>query len=113
MAQTLGAQSNRALIMKTIIAAGLIGGSVAAATIGHSYPALTAPAGPSSAQDTVDALNAAGYRVVLNKVGAGSLNACAVTSVRKGAPVTEVNELHSKGAQVNVLYTPVYVQVRC
>jgi hydroxyethylthiazole kinase-like sugar kinase family protein len=33
MAQTIGAQSNREHIMKTIIAAGLIAGSVAAALL--------------------------------------------------------------------------------
>jgi hydroxyethylthiazole kinase-like sugar kinase family protein len=86
MAQTLDAQANREHLMKIVTAAGLIAGSVAAATLGLSHPALAAPAGPSSAQDTVDALNAAGYRVVLNKVGAGSLNACAVTSIRKVRP---------------------------
>jgi len=102
MVQTVGALSNRWHIMMANTAVGPIVGG-AAADIGLSYPAPAARAGPSSAQNTVDALNAAGCHVVPNKVGAGSLDTLAVTSLRKGAPVAEINELHRKGAQVNIL----------
>jgi hypothetical protein len=60
MVQTVGAQSNRWQIMMANTAVGPIVGGVAAADIGLSYPALAAPPGASSAQNTVDALNAAG-----------------------------------------------------
>jgi hypothetical protein len=59
MVQTVGAQSNRWHVMMANTAVGPIVGDAAAADIGPSYPALAAP-DANSAQNAVDALNAAG-----------------------------------------------------
>ena len=48
----------------TVVASGL-----AAAVFGFAAPALAAPSGPGSAQDTINQLEAQGYNVVVNRVG--------------------------------------------
>jgi hypothetical protein len=57
---------------------------VAAATTLGAGTAAAAPSG-SSAAETIARLQADGNRVVVNKVGAGSLDQCSITSV---SPVT-------------------------
>ena len=43
-----------------------------------------APSGPSSVEQTVDQLEADGYTVIVNKVGAAPANQCTVAAVRAG-----------------------------
>ena len=52
----------------TIAASGL-----AAAILGLAAPADAAPTGPGNAQDTVNALQAEGYHVIVNKLGSAPL----------------------------------------
>ena len=64
----------------TIAASGL-----AAAILGLAAPAAdAAPTGPGNAQDTVNALQAQGYRVIVNKLGSAPLDQSTVIAVRPG-----------------------------
>ena len=63
----------------TIAASGL-----AAAILGLAAPADAAPTGPGNAQDAVNALQAEGYQVIVNKLGSASLDQSTVIAVRPG-----------------------------
>jgi len=78
-------------------------------------PVLAAPAGPNSAQDTINKLAADGFKVIVNKVGHLPLDQCMVTAVRPGTDITAPGTSRISGrdpAQI-VLYTTVYVDVLC
>lgn len=99
--------------MKKFTFATLAATGLAAATIGLAGPAMAAPSGGGSAQDTVNSLQANGYRVILNKVGSAPLDQCTVRSVRPGRDITQTRT-DSGGDPVNVvLYTTVYVDANC
>jgi hypothetical protein len=91
----------------TLAAAGL-----AAVTIGLSAPATAAPSGTGSAQDTINDLQANGYKVILNKLSDAPLNQATVVGVRPGKPV--IQRVTGSGGDLTdkVLYTPVYVDVK-
>jgi hypothetical protein len=63
----------------TVVASGL-----AAAVLGFAAPAVAAPSGPGSAQDTISKLEAQGYNVIVNHVGTTPLDQASVVSVRPG-----------------------------
>jgi hypothetical protein len=63
----------------TIAASGL-----AAAILGLAAPADAAPTGPGNAQDTVKALEAQGYHVIVNRLGSTPLDQATVVAVRPG-----------------------------
>jgi hypothetical protein len=92
----------------TIAATGL-----AAATLGLAAPAMAAPSGGGSAQDTVKSLEASGYRVILNKVGGARLDHCTVASVRPGRQITQPRTASGGDLVQQVLYTTVYVDAVC
>jgi hypothetical protein len=86
---------------------------LAAAGLLLAAPASAAPAGPSSAQQTIDQLQAEGYRVITTKVGAGSIDQCSVSGVRPGRDITELKAMPRGSAQEIVRYTTVYVDLAC
>jgi hypothetical protein len=97
------------------MAAATAAAGLATAILGPAWPALSMPVGPDTAQDTVNQLEAQGYKVILNKIGTAALNRCTVTAVRPGVDVTRPGTSRVGGrdpAQV-VLYTTVYVDVVC
>jgi hypothetical protein len=77
--------------------------------------AAQASAAPTAttAADTVATLQANGYRVILNKVGADPLSQCAVTGVRPGRAITDIVPAGGGDTKSEILYTTVYVDVRC
>ncbi|HEY9315476.1 hypothetical protein [Williamsia sp.] len=55
---------------------------LAAVGLGPASPVVTAaPAGPGTAQDTMDSLHAGGYTVILKQVGDAPLDECSVTKL--------------------------------
>ena len=87
-------------------------GLFAAAALATAQPATAAPSEPTSAEVAVDQLQAQGHRVILNKVGAGSLEDCAVTALRRAAPITELDATGDDNT-TEVLYTPIYLTATC
>jgi hypothetical protein len=59
-------------------------GGLAAAVLGLAATADAAPAGPGTARDTVNALQAEGYHVIVNKLGSAPLDQSTVIAVRRG-----------------------------
>ena len=102
------------MVLKRIAASGVItlAGLAAALTVG-SATAGAAPAGPSSAVDTIARLQAQGSQVIVNKVGSGPIDQCTVASVRPvqtrqaptGNPLTGVPNLQTT--------TTVHVGLKC
>jgi len=78
-----------------------------------SATAVAAPAGPSSAVDTIARLQAQGSQVIVNKVGSGPIDQCTVESVRPvqtrkaptGNPLTGVPNMQTT--------TTVHVGLKC
>jgi hypothetical protein len=70
--------------MKKFGLATLVAGGLTAAALGLAGPAAAAPTGPGSAQDTIDALKADGYNVIVNRVGGTPLEQATVVGVRPG-----------------------------
>lgn len=94
------------LTLTSILASGL-----AAMVIGLAAPTAAAPSGGGSAQDTVNALEANGYRVILSKLSDRPLDQATVVAIRPGRQVTQ-RVTESGGDSVDkVLYTTVYVDV--
>jgi hypothetical protein len=95
--------------------AALATAAMAAAALGLAPPATAVPSGPGSPQDTVDTLQSQGYKVILNKVGSAPLQQCAVTAVRPGTDITHrvSDSGRQEGSVAEVLYTTVYVDVKC
>lgn len=100
--------------MKLAITA-LTVGALASAVMGSTGTAAAAPSDPSSATDTVQSLQADGYKVILNKVGTAPLSQCTVTAVRPGREITQpaTGRVGSRDPVQEVLYTTVYVDVKC
>ncbi|MBE1548233.1 hypothetical protein GGC64_002257 [Mycobacterium sp. OAS707] len=65
------------------LATALIAGA-GAAIIGLAAPAAAAPSGPGNAQQTINELQAQGYTVIVNRLGAAPLDQAAVVAVRPG-----------------------------
>jgi hypothetical protein len=86
-----------------------------AATIGLAAPGVAAPSGPGTAQDTVTSLQANGFKAILNKLGSAPLDQCTVTAIRPGQQVTGLvpTTVGNRHLEEQVLYTSVYVDVRC
>lgn len=80
--------------------------SLAVAALAPVSPALAAPSGPGSAQNTLDTLRANGFHVVVNRFGQAPLDQCKVTGIRKAGPVTV-------SADPKVVRITVYVDLRC
>jgi hypothetical protein len=70
--------------MKTFGFATLVAGGLTAAVLGLAAPAGAAPSGPGSAQDTINQLQADGYHVIVNRIGAAPLDQATVVAVRPG-----------------------------
>lgn len=97
--------------MKKFNIAAAIAGGLATTVIDLAAPALAAPSGPGSAQDTISKLQAQGYKVIVNRVGATPLEQATVVSVRPGQTYAGVDSTGDN-------YTPtvaektVYVDVK-
>ena len=78
--------------MKNLLATTFAAGAMVTVALGLAGQATAAvPSGPSNVTTTVNALEARGYNVVLNRVGAAPLSACVVTQVRPGQEVTRTD----------------------
>jgi hypothetical protein len=90
----------------------IAGGAFIALALGLSTGAQAAPSGIGSAQDAVNELEDNGFKVVLNKMGAGPLDHCTVDSVHPGETVTR--PVQSGGELVNqIVYQTVYLTAKC
>ena len=94
----------------------LTSAAVAFATIALAGAANAAPTGPGTASQTVSALQANGFHVIVNKTGTAPLDACAVRNVRPGQTFAR-EDSGAPGAGSSIVETvtskTVYVDVDC
>ena len=64
---------------------------LAAATFVPAGVANAAPAGPGHADEMVSQLQAAGYEVIVNKVGTTPLSLCTISAVRPGQTYVRID----------------------
>ena len=99
---------------RTITAAAI--GALSAAALGWAGAATAAPAGPPSIEQTVNQLQAGGYTVIVNKVGAAQLGQCTLAGIRPGQTYSRVDS-GVPGAQDDIHTTvsgkTVYIDVAC
>jgi hypothetical protein len=69
---------------KSATLASVLVGGLSAAVLGVAAPADAAPTGPGNAQETINQLQADGYNVIVNRVGATPLDQATVVAVRPG-----------------------------
>ena len=62
---------------------------------------------------TIAALEARGYKVILNRVGGAPMNDCVVTAIRPGNEVTEMRSNVRDRTVERVLYTTIQVDAKC
>jgi hypothetical protein len=101
--------------MNNFAFATVVGSGLATAILGLAGPAAAAPTGPGNAQDTVNALQAQGYNVIINKLGSGPLSQSTVVGVRTG-PTYSRTDSGIPGAGNDLITTitarTVYVDVK-
>jgi hypothetical protein len=98
-------------ISRSTLAAFMAGAFIALA-LGLSPGAQAAPSSIGSAEDIANELEDNGFKVVLNKMGAGPLDRCTVDSVRPGETVT--GPVQNGAALVNqIVYQTVYLTAKC
>ena len=96
------------LELATIIARGLT-----AAILGLAAPAAAAPTGPGNAQETINELQADGYNVIVNRVGATPLDQATVVAVRPGQTYSRTDSGNpGDSLATTVTNKTVYVDVR-
>ena len=94
--------------LATIAASGL-----AAPILGLAAPAAAAPTGPGNAQETINELQADGYNVIVNRVGATPLEKATVVAVRPGQTYSRTDSGNpGDDLATTVTSKPVYVDVR-
>jgi hypothetical protein len=69
-------------VSKVGVVVTIVAGTSGAAVSGVVAPVQAAPSGPGNAQDTISALQAQGFNVVVNKLGTAPLNQSSVIAVR-------------------------------
>jgi hypothetical protein len=94
----------------------MVAGAMAFGALGLAGAANGAPSGPASAAQTVSALQANGFHVILNKIGAAPLDSCVASGIHAG-PTFARQDSGAPGAGSTIVTTvtskTVYVDVNC
>jgi hypothetical protein len=98
--------------VKKFSVAAIAAAGLASVAIGLTVPAGAAPTGSGSAQDTINELQANGYKVILNKLSDVPLDQAKAISVRPGREITRPVTDSGGDLRNEVLYTTVYVDVK-
>jgi hypothetical protein len=77
--------------MKNFFVVSLTAGVLAAGGLAAAAAAAAAPTGPESAADAVSSLQAKGYNVIVNHLGAGPLDQCTMYTIRPGSTYTRMD----------------------
>jgi hypothetical protein len=99
--------------MKKFGLATIVAGGLTAAILGLAAPAAAAPTGPGTAQETINELQADGYNVIVNRVGATPLDQATVVAVRPGQTFSRTDSGNPGDAlATTVTSKTVYVDVK-
>jgi len=99
--------------MKKFGFASILAGGLAAAVLGVAAPAGAAPTGPGNAQDTINQLQADGYNVIVNRIGATPLDQATVVAVRPGRTYSRTDSGNpGDSLEATVTGKTIYVDVK-
>jgi hypothetical protein len=102
--------------MKKLAITAITIGVLPAAALALAAAAEAAPSGPSNVDQTVKQLQAEGYTVIVNKVGAAPLHECTVAAIRPGQTYSRADS-GTPGAHDDIHTTPtgqtVYLDIAC
>ena len=99
--------------MKKLELASIVAGGLTAAILGLAAPAAAAPTGPGNAEETINELQADGYNVIVNRVGATPLDQATVVAVRPGQTYSRTDSGNpGDSLATTVTNKTVYVDVR-
>jgi hypothetical protein len=102
--------------MKNILLTSLAAGALASAALGLAGIANAAPSGSPSVDATISQLRAQGFQVIVNRLGAGSVDQCTLSAVRPGQTFSRTDS-GVPGAAGDLVTTvtnkTVYVDVSC
>ncbi len=99
--------------MKKFGFATIVAGGLTAAVLGLAAPTVAAPTGSGSAQDTISQLQADGYNVIVNRIGATPLNQATVVAVRPGQTYSRTDSgTPGDSLETTVTDKTVYVDVK-
>ena len=100
-------------MQKIRLATIVVAGGLTAAFLGLAAPAVAAPTGPGSAQETINDLKADGYNVIVNRVGGTPLEEATVVAVRPGQTYSRTDSGNpGDSLQTTVTGKTVYVDVK-
>jgi hypothetical protein len=103
----------KAPTMKKFGFATVLAGGLTAAILGLAAPAGAAPTGPGNAQETINQLQADGYNVIVNRVGATPLDQATVVAVRPGQTYSRTDSgTPGDSLETTVTGKTVYVDVK-
>lgn len=87
--------------------------ALAATIVGLAAPAQAAPAGPGTAQQTINDLQSRGYTVIVNRIGNAPLDQAQVVAVRPGQTYIQTDSMGTDDNLTSrVLNKTVYVDVK-
>jgi hypothetical protein len=99
--------------MKKFGFATVLAGGLTAAILGLAAPADAAPTGPGNAQDTINQLQAEGYNVIVNHIGATPLDQATVVAVRQGQTYSRTDSGNpGDSLETTVTGKTIYVDVK-
>src|SRR4051794_26674228 len=99
--------------MKKFGFATVLAGGLTAAVLGLAAPAGAAPTGPGNAQDTINQLQADGYNVIVNRIGATPLDQATVVAVRPGQTYSRTDSgTPGDSLETTVTGKTIYVDVK-
>ncbi|UNB52760.1 hypothetical protein [Mycolicibacterium sp. YH-1] len=99
--------------MKNLGIATIVAGGLAAAVLGLAAPAVAAPSGPGSAQQTINQLQRQGYKVIVNHIGSTPLSLATVVAIRSGQTYSRTDSGNpGDSRQTTVTNKTVYVDVK-
>jgi hypothetical protein len=95
---------------KALSVAAILGATITGAALGLGGVAAAAPSGYSNAQDTVNALQAQGFNVILNGATAIPLSGCKVTGIEG----LNSSNIDASGHRIDPKqFDTVYVDISC
>ncbi|MET4427524.1 hypothetical protein [Mycolicibacterium sp. 624] len=99
--------------MKNLGIATIVASGLAAAVLGLAAPAVAAPSGPGSAQQTINQLQQQGYKVIVNHIGSTPLSQATVVAIRPGQTYSRTDSGNpGDSRQTTVTNKTVYVDVK-
>lgn len=99
--------------MPKYILTAITAGAVAATGLAMAGGAAAAPTGAAQVDQTVRALQARGYNVIINRTGDAPQSECTVSAVRPGQTHSTVDSRGGSSPRETVLAQTVYVDVAC